>query len=1227
MRSGTGRGRSRGRGRRRGAVTVGLTVFGMLMSMTTARAADPAAPAPSSGVARSDSRKTAAGGDLARTVAAAGGTVPVTLVTGDTVNIGVDNDGKPVVRETDSAPRADGLPVVLHTITRRGTVYAVPDDALALVGQGLLDWSLFDVDELVTLATAAKSDTVPVLVTYTDTAEAGRTRKVAGASAGRSLPSINGRSLKIADNGRWWQDVRGKKASTPATARAAGSLAGVKKVWLNGMSHVGLEDPVTQIGAPVAWDRGYDGTGVTVAVLDTGIDATHPDLAGSIVGEADFTGSPNGAKDGHGHGTHVASTVVGSGAASGGLRKGVAPGAKLLVGKVCDDLGQCPDDEIIAGMDWAAHSGAKVVNMSLGGDPTDGTDPLSQALNELSRTTGTLFVVAAGNHSLGDPRVVAPGSADDALTVAAVDDNDEMATFSNIGPRVGDGAAKPDISAPGVDIVAARAAGTAMGTPVDQYYTSASGTSMATPHVAGAAAIIAEQHPEMSGRQIKALLMDTATDLGHDIYSQGTGLVDLATATDPEIVPKGNLNFGSQTYPQSATTKKITYTNRTDRATTLHLSLSATYGDGRPAGAGLFTLGTDTVVVPANGSAEVPVTVDGSTLGADDPHGTYSGLLKARDDSGAIQLTSRIHTFLDAQKFPLTLKVVPPAGATDVRYGSFAFVPVDDQIYLHPGQVAGPGADTVTEQLFRGTYAAQTSVSWRDAAGDLQQATPMAPEVSLTRATTVTLDLRRAKRLSVRYPEPTETYNATDYVNRVSATGAWSLGSSVAYDYRAAEINSWVLPTGKVSQGTLTHDFYDSGTTSVVTMTATGGGAPSGLSARYVTPNSALAESQAWLRDTGDPSTRQASIPVPRLPVEGSLPVVYAGSGTPAELANANARGKLVLLTPADICQGTCDYTALRDERVAAASAAGAVGVLVAAPGLASLGGPTQFDQCPDGPQSCPAIRPYAALPIVSVPYIEAEALIKRIRTNGSKVRIALGGTAVPKAYAATFHESGQLGRQSLRTGEDDLDRVDLFFHAARPGTVHQLSWNQSIQGVPDSSQVSLPQPSTQRSMTVLVKRESNAISRFTASWAENGADYFITHNRTEINEAVLTGRNEIHLNAGPSVPGAVPQVRTKSGYSVKAGPCAGCRQGDTFYPTLYLTDAGGGRQALIGIVDDETLQHDFIDLPSCATTPSPTVPNLDSSCDFELLDASGNEVERRTEHLPDQDLGLDLGL
>ncbi|MDX3352794.1 S8 family serine peptidase [Streptomyces sp. ME01-24h] len=1203
-------------------MTVGLTVFGMVVSTSATQAAEPHRKTPQAGVARTDSPTVIADQDLARVVAASGGSVPITLITGDKAHVGVDDDGKPVVRDFESAARPDGPPVVFHTITRQGKLYVVPDDALALVGKGLLDWSLFDVSQLVGLVAAGKGDTVPVLVTYTDATGADATRKVAGASGGRALPSINGRSMNVADGGRWWQGVRGKTAATSAAARSAGSLAGVEKVWLNGLSHVDLEQSVPQIGAPVAWERGYDGTGVTVAVLDTGIDATHPDVAASIVGKVDFTGSPTGTKDGHGHGTHVASTVLGSGAASKGLRKGVAPGAKLLVGKVCDDNGQCPDDGIIAAMDWAAHSGAKVVNMSLGGDPTDGTDPMSQALNELSRATGTLFVAAAGNSGFIPQKVVAPSVADEALSVAAVDKNGDMASFSNRGPRIGDGAAKPDIAAPGVGIVAARAAGTSMGAPVDAYYTASDGTSMATPHVAGAAAIVAQQHPELSGQQIKALLMDTADDLGHDLYAQGTGQVDLATATNPRIVPKGNLNFGRGAYPHAPVTKKITYTNRGDEATTLHLTLPVSFADGTPARAGLFTLGADKVVVPAGGSADVSVTLDGSVLGTDGAYGAYNGVLSARDDSGAIRLSSGVHTFVEDQKFPLTMKVIPPAGATDVRYGTATFMPVDDKVYLHPAVVdTAAGADTVTEQLFRGTYAAQASVSWRNAAGEWQQSAPFAPEVSLTEATTVTLDLRKAQQLSVRTPESTETYQASATADRISATGAWSHTAVLQADYKAGEPNWWVLPTGKVSTGTFTHDFYSARTTPVVTMRATGGAAPTALSARYVTPDVSLSETQMWAQSDGDPSFREAAIKVPRLPVKGHLPVVYGGGGSAAELADVDVKGKLVLLTPTDICAGSCDFVKLRDERVAAAAAAGAAGVLVAAPDLTSLGRPTELDTCLDGPQSCPSVQTYGALPVVSVPYAEAEGLIKRLKADRSKVKIDLGGSVVPKVYVARYHDEGQIRPNDYRVEKGDLDQVDLSFHASRPGVVHQLSWMQQFRATPVTSQVSMPQPSTQQTMTVFVKRQDDAISRFTASWAELGADSFFEHNRQEVNDMVLTGKDEIHWNAGPAVPGAVQQVRTESGFSVAAGPCAGCRQGDTFYPTVYLTGSGsGGRQAVMGIENSEVISNSFTEVPACGPAPSATLPNLDFTCDVKLRNASGDELERRTEHLPDFD-------
>ena len=190
--------------------------------------------------------------------------------------------------------------------------------------------------------------------------------------------------------------------------------------------------------------------------------------------------------------------------------------------------------------------------MSLGGDPSDGTDPLSRAVNELSASTDTLFVVAAGNSGSEPETVTAPGAADAALTVGAVDDADQMAYFSSRGPRRGDGALKPDVVAPGVGITAARAAGTSLGAPVDDLYTSLEGTSMATPHVAGLAAILKDAHPQWDGERLKAAITSTTVPVADATgYDAGSGRVDAERAVAATVLASPSLNLGYYTWPQS----------------------------------------------------------------------------------------------------------------------------------------------------------------------------------------------------------------------------------------------------------------------------------------------------------------------------------------------------------------------------------------------------------------------------------------------------------------------------------------------------------------------------------------------------------------------------------------------------------------------------------------------------------------------------------------------------
>ncbi|MBO4204402.1 S8 family peptidase, partial [Micromonospora echinofusca] len=1190
--------------RRLRTVTVGAAIVGMVLSTSTANAATPTRQNPP--VTAGPTLPVTASPELLRIAANAQAAAPLTLITGDRVHVGLRADGSPVVRRIEPAPRSDGKTVTFHTVTRRGSVHVVPNDALALLGQGLLDWGLFDLAKLAAHVAAGTTGRVPVIVTYTGNVTARTARATPGAATVSTLTSINGQSLTIDGDGRWW-NARGTTGTAGAAARATGSLTGVRKVWLNELARISLDTSIAQIGAPTAWQRGYDGSGVTVAVLDTGIDANHPDVAGKIVDQVDFTGNPAGAKDGHGHGTHVAATIAGTGTASGGARKGVAPGARVVVGKVCSDGGSCPTDAIIAGMEWAARSEARIINMSLGSAPTDGTDPMSQALNSLSLSTGRLFVVAAGNAGPNSGTVGAPGAADEALTVAAVDKDDKMAGFSSRGPRLGDDAAKPDISAPGVGIVAARAAGTAMGTVVDEHYTAANGTSMATPHVAGAAAIIAQKHPDLAGNEIKAFLMSTATDLGHDLYAQGVGRVDLVRAVDPTITASGHLNFGRYTYPHTPVSRTLTYTNHTDQPITLTLSRAVSSGGQQPP-TGLFTVDADQVTVPAHGTAQVTVGLDGTVLEHGGSYGAYSGVLTARDADGVLRASNRISAFLEPERIPLTVRVVPPADATAVTYGNAVVIPVDDRVNLHDDPVSMPGGERFSTPLFAGTFAAVVAVSWRDARGEEHTATPMAAEVTLTRATTVTLDLRRARPVAVDTPTTTETYHALHRLERTSATGEWSMTVEQEADYGAHDPNWWVLPTTKVRTGTLSHRTSWVRTVPTVTMRVTGGGASFALPVRYPTPDVSVPGGiQAWTEGEKQIS-RYVRLAVPRLPTSGTSTVVHGGSGTAAELARIDTRGRLLLLTPTDICADVCDFEALR-ERVAAAAAAGATGVLVAgAPGLRRLGGPSHPTiPCPDGPQSCPAPAPYTALPVVTVPAAEARRLVERLDAtsrSGRSVRITLGGSSAPASYVLAFDDTGQVPADlPYRVRPRDLDRVDHRFHAARPGEVTALTWLQWADGQPAPLAANLPHTRTQHTLTTFVSRQRDAINQFGLAWSDHAGPSVLAPARQEIQEVLAGGYRTVRWNTGPTVPGAVPQVRTRSGFTVQTGMlCSGCRQADTFYPNMYLTSSSGARQAMIGLVNNTGVAEYVFGISNCEPT----------ACDLKLSDASGDPLDRR---------------
>jgi Subtilase family len=251
--------------------------------------------------------------------------VTVTLLTGDKVTMR-EAGGRTGVA-VRQARRANG-PVVFQTASVAGDLYVIPSDVQRLVGKAL-DPDLFNVSQLVRMRyDDARAADLPLIVQRTGTA-----RPPVLASAGlrpvRELGSLRATAV------RQPRRVAGRLGA----ALAGGRPAGVRRVWLDRRFHKSALDPnLTRIGAPAAWAAGLTGRGVRVAVLDTGIDATHPDLRGKVVAAANFSDSA-GVTDRDGHGTHVASMVAGTGARAAGARQGVAFGAGLLNGKVLDDFG------------------------------------------------------------------------------------------------------------------------------------------------------------------------------------------------------------------------------------------------------------------------------------------------------------------------------------------------------------------------------------------------------------------------------------------------------------------------------------------------------------------------------------------------------------------------------------------------------------------------------------------------------------------------------------------------------------------------------------------------------------------------------------------------------------------------------------------------------------------------------------------------------------------------
>jgi serine protease AprX len=290
-------------------------------------------------------------------------------------------------------------------------------------------------------------------------------------------------------------------------------------------------------GASQLWGKKVDGTGITVAVLDTGI-AKLPDFGPRLIGGVDLSGEGNPFRDSYGHGTFVAGLIAGNGASSKHAYTGEAPGANLVAVKVAGASGVTDLATVIAGINWVVNHRdqykIKVLNLSLGAIPTSSTvlNPLDQAV-ETAWQAGITVVASAGNSGPGNGTIVSPGDDPLAITVGAIDDNGSTdptaataTTFSSVGPTNIDGLFKPDLATSGRSVVSLRVPGSTIdvANPTAQVGTAnfvGSGTSFSAAIVSGAAALVIQGAAPLPGPgklttknatpdQVKAQLLGTA---------------------------------------------------------------------------------------------------------------------------------------------------------------------------------------------------------------------------------------------------------------------------------------------------------------------------------------------------------------------------------------------------------------------------------------------------------------------------------------------------------------------------------------------------------------------------------------------------------------------------------------------------------------------------------------------------------------------------------------------
>ncbi|MGW7072365.1 S8 family serine peptidase [Streptomyces sp. NPDC054855] len=891
------------------------------------------------------------------------GSSVVTLVTGDRVLVSSDGKGR---AGASALPAADGTVPLIQTRQSGKDLYVYPEGAVHAIAEGTVDEELFNVTGLVRQGyDDAHAEQLPLIAVYDTSVDVTRAVPATprGAERGLVLDPVDGVAMK-ADKKKaadFWADITSPKS------RAASDL---KKLWLDAKVEATLDKSTKQVHAPEAWAAGYDGKGTKVAVLDTGADAEHPDLKGRIGATKNFTESPDN-EDRQGHGTHTTSTVGGSGAASDGKKKGVAPGTELLHGKVLDDSGSGATSWIIAGMQWAVDEKADVVSMSLGNPArTDCTDPMSTATEELAQSSkDTLFVLAAGNTGPSLNSVSSPGCAPSVLTVGAVDRDDSTASFSSRGPAYGSHTLKPEIAAPGVDISAAAAGGRGV-----YAYQSMSGTSMAAPHVAGAAALVKQRHPKWSAGQIKSALVSSADSaLPGDVTETGGGRLDVKAAVDQKVLGSPAVQGGTFGWPQDnsdRTTVDVPYTNTTDGPVELKLSVQGVTGnDGSPVRSDIAELGARSVKVAAGATVNVPLKLDPDAHLKRSQYGDVTGRVLAK--SGAAAVSTPFSLYVQPETVSLRVKLVDRDGEPAAGPSSLDLIGTDDAT---GERRFNEGANDQTYQVRPGAYFLTGFIATPDADGGTltDSLTHIArPQVEVKKDMTVTLDARKAHRLTVKTDKESEVRGATLGFARTWGTDNW-LHAGTAAGPRSIR-GFYQSVEGKATDGTFESGSYWRAAAPLLPELAVAGG-------RTLHPVTA--------------STGSAN-----LDGKGRASLVDAGSGTPQELETAGVKGKIALVKVPD--SGAASAVAKH------AKAAGALAVIAhrTAPGRwypsVGLSG--------------------SPLPVLGLQTGEAATLLAQL--SDSPVELKWKGTAKsPYVYNLAFPETGQIrDDRTYRVRDKDL--------------------------------------------------------------------------------------------------------------------------------------------------------------------------------------------------------------